>query len=44
MPVIGRISGWLGNCIVCLILVPAILYIFTPIVRTHELFVRDYWN
>jgi integral membrane sensor domain MASE1 len=35
---------WLGNSIVCLILVPAILYIFTPIVRSHELFVRDYWT
>jgi integral membrane sensor domain MASE1 len=37
-------TWWLGNCIVCLILVPAILYFFTPIVRTHELFVKGYWN
>ncbi|MDP3564142.1 MAG: hypothetical protein Q8R70_06590 [Methanoregula sp.] len=34
----------LGNSIVSLILLPAILYIFTPIVRTHELFVNAYWN
>jgi len=37
-------AWWLGNSIVCLILVPAILYIFTPIVRTHELFVNAYWH
>ncbi len=37
-------AWWLGNSIVCLVLVPAILYIFTPFVRSHELFVKGYWN
>lgn len=35
---------WLSNSIVCLVLLPLILYIFTPLVRAHELVVRDYWN
>jgi hypothetical protein len=35
---------WLGNSVVCLILVLPILYIFTPIVRSHELFVEGWWN
>jgi len=37
-------SWWLGNIIVSLVLLPLILYIFTPIVRTLELFVKAYWN
>ena len=35
---------WLGNCIVCLLLVPPILYLVTPVIRDHNLFVRDYWH
>jgi integral membrane sensor domain MASE1 len=35
---------WLGNCIVCLLLVPPILYLVTPVIRGHNLFVRDYWH
>jgi integral membrane sensor domain MASE1 len=37
-------AWWLGNTIVCLVLLPIILWFFTPAVRTHELFVRDYWQ
>jgi integral membrane sensor domain MASE1 len=37
-------SWWLGNIVVCVVLVPAILYVFTPIVRKHELFIKAYWN
>ena len=37
-------AWWLGNCIVCLVLLPLFLYIFTPVMRKHELFVKDYWN
>jgi integral membrane sensor domain MASE1 len=48
IPWSGAVSAftvwWLGNSIVCLVLVPAILYLFTPIVRSHELFVRNYWT
>ncbi len=35
---------WLGNSIVCLVLLPLILYIFTPLVRQHELFIKAYWT
>ncbi|WP_321508443.1 hypothetical protein [uncultured Methanoregula sp.] len=43
--VVSTFFAWLlGNCVVCLILVPGILYIFTPIVRTHKLFVKAWWN
>jgi integral membrane sensor domain MASE1 len=35
---------WLGNIIVCLVLLPAILWFFTTAVRSHELFVREYWQ
>jgi hypothetical protein len=35
---------WIGNCVVCLLLVPPILYIFTPVIRQHPLFVREYWQ
>jgi len=35
---------WFGNCIVCLLLVPPILYLVTPVIRDHNLFVRDYWH
>ncbi|MCX6690980.1 MAG: MASE1 domain-containing protein [Methanoregula sp.] len=38
------LSWLLGNIIVCLVLLPLILYIFTPLVRSHELFVNSYWN
>jgi hypothetical protein len=43
--VTSAFSIWFaGNCIVCLVLVPTILYVFTPIVRAHELFVKAYWT
>jgi integral membrane sensor domain MASE1 len=35
---------WIGNCIVCLLLVPLVLYIFTPVIREHALFVSEYWQ
>ena len=38
-------SGWfIGNIIVTLVIVPVVLWLFTPIVRRHELFVARYWN
>jgi integral membrane sensor domain MASE1 len=37
-------AWWIGNCIVCLLLAPLILYIFTPYIRNHALFVREYWQ
>jgi len=37
--------GWLiGNFIVCIALVPVALHFLTPLVRDHELFIRNYWN
>lgn len=37
--------AWLaGNIAVCLILVPVILYVVTPYLRDHELYVRGYWR
>jgi integral membrane sensor domain MASE1 len=43
---IGQVfSGWLtGNVVVCIIFVPLALYFLTPVIREHELFVRDYWS
>lgn len=35
---------WIGNMIVCMILLPLILKIFTPMIRNHELFVSGYWR
>jgi len=38
-------SGWcIGNIIVTLVIVPVVLWLFTPVVRRHELFVARYWN
>ena len=38
-------SGWLiGNIIVCVVLVPAILYFITPVIEEHELYIRRYWD
>ena len=37
-------AWWLGNIIVCLVLLPPVLYLFTPFVRSHELFIRAYWT
>jgi hypothetical protein len=43
--VVSVFSGWLiGNFVVCIVLVPVFLYFGTPIIRDHELFVRNYWN
>ncbi len=37
--------GWLlGNFIVCLILLPLMLYFLTPVIRNRDLFVRGYWH
>jgi len=33
-----------GNVVVCLVLLPVILWCFTPAARSHELFVRAYWR
>ena len=37
------VGWWIGNVIVCLLLVPVLLYLGTPVIRNHNLFVRDYW-
>lgn len=38
-------SVWfIGNMIICAVLVPAVLRFGTPIVREHELFVTRYWS
>lgn len=37
--------NWLlGNTAVCIVFLPAILYILTPVIRDHELYIRDYWH
>jgi integral membrane sensor domain MASE1 len=37
--------GWLTvNLIVCIILVPLMLFFLTPFLRDHELYVRRYWH
>jgi integral membrane sensor domain MASE1 len=37
--------GWLiGNLVVCIVLGPLSLYFITPIIREHQLFVREYWS
>ncbi len=42
---IPTMGGWMVvNWIVCLILVPSVLYLITPFVREHELFVTRYWS
>jgi hypothetical protein len=38
-------SAWLiGNVIVCIIVVPLMLYFLTPVIEDHELFIRRYWD
>jgi integral membrane sensor domain MASE1 len=37
-------AWFIGNLIVCLILLPVILYLLTPKVRQHELFVTGFWR
>jgi hypothetical protein len=37
------VGWWIGNVIVCLLLVPVLLYLCTPVIRDHNLFVWDYW-
>jgi len=37
-------TWFIGNVVVCLILLPLILKIMTPKVRKHELFVKNYWR
>jgi integral membrane sensor domain MASE1 len=37
--------GWLiGNIVVCIVLVPLALYFLTPMVRDHQLFIRNLWS
>jgi integral membrane sensor domain MASE1 len=37
--------SWLsGNVISCLVLVPALLYFVTPLIRDHSLLIRKYWH
>lgn len=37
--------GWLiGNIVVCIVLVPLALYFLTPMVRDHQIFIRNLWN
>lgn len=38
-------SGWvIGNIVASAVIVPFVLYFFTPVIRGHELFVRRYWE
>jgi hypothetical protein len=38
-------SGWLaGNVIVCLVVLPLLLWFLTPVIREHELYIRHYWD
>jgi len=38
-------SAWfIGNAIVCLVLVPLALKFLTPRIEKHRLFVKNYWN
>jgi len=37
-------SVWfIGNMIICAVIVPAVLWFGTPFIREHELFVKRYW-
>ncbi|MCX6701103.1 MAG: hypothetical protein NTV68_14500 [Methanomicrobiales archaeon] len=37
--------SWLaGNVVVSIVFVPAILYLLTPVIRDHELYIRNYWH
>jgi hypothetical protein len=37
--------GWLSvNLIVCIVLLPLMLFFITPYLRDHELYVRRYWH
>jgi len=38
------ISWWLTNIIVCIIILPPALYLITPYLKTHELFVNHDWT
>ncbi|MDD4137321.1 MAG: hypothetical protein PHT99_05435 [Methanoregula sp.] len=45
MNMVSVFSAWLiGNIIVCLLIVPIALKIFTPKVEKHRLFVKNYWD
>ena len=38
-------SAWfIGNITACIVIVPLALWFGTPVVREHELFVKNYWN
>nr|WP_321350965.1 hypothetical protein [uncultured Methanoregula sp.] len=34
---------FIGNMIICAVIVPAVLWFGTPFIREHELFVKRYW-
>jgi hypothetical protein len=35
---------FIGNMVICAVIVPVVLRFGTPIVREHELFVKNYWS
>jgi len=35
---------WIGNMVVCIVIVPLLLYLLTPAVRSHELYSHDFWH
>ncbi len=38
-------SGWLiVNLVMCIVLLPPMLFFLTPFIRDHDLFVRRYWH
>ncbi|MDD1723652.1 MAG: hypothetical protein LUQ07_00835 [Methanospirillum sp.] len=37
-------AWFIGNVVLCLVLLPANLHIMTPRIRHHELFVSGYWR
>ena len=42
---VPALSGWLaGNIVVSLILVPLLLHLITPGIRSHGLYVQNYWQ
>lgn len=37
-------AWFIGNAVICLVLLPPLLRLMTPRIRQHELFVRGYWR
>jgi hypothetical protein len=43
--VVGVFSLWLiGNMVITVLIVPVLLWRFTPVIRKSKLFVRNYWD